>query len=43
MAHLATLKGEFDKLYIEDANVLDDYANKISGIGGALLRAPRGG
>jgi DNA-binding Lrp family transcriptional regulator len=29
-AHLATLKGEFDKLIMEDTEPLDDYANKIS-------------
>jgi hypothetical protein len=27
---LATLKGEFDKLYMEDREALDDYAGKIS-------------
>jgi hypothetical protein len=29
---LATLKGEFDKLYMEDGEALDDYAGKISGM-----------
>jgi hypothetical protein len=32
MARLATLKGEFDKLYLEDGKALDDYAGKISGM-----------
>jgi hypothetical protein len=31
-ARLATLKGEFDKLYMEDGEALDDYASKISGM-----------
>jgi hypothetical protein len=31
-ARLATLKGEFDKLYMEDEEALDDYARKISGM-----------
>jgi hypothetical protein len=31
-AHLATLKGEFDKLIMEDTEPLDDYASKISGM-----------
>jgi hypothetical protein len=31
-ARLATLKGEFDKLYMEDGEALDDYAGKISGM-----------
>jgi hypothetical protein len=31
-AHLATLKGEFDKLIMEDIEPLDDYASKISGM-----------
>jgi hypothetical protein len=31
-AHLATLKGEFDKLIMEDTEPLDDYAGKISGM-----------
>jgi hypothetical protein len=31
-AHLATLKGEFDKLCMVDSDALDDYAKKISGM-----------
>jgi hypothetical protein len=31
-ARLATLKGEFDKLIMEDTKPLDDYAGKISGM-----------
>jgi hypothetical protein len=31
-ARLATLKGEFGKLYMEDGEALDDYARKISGM-----------
>jgi hypothetical protein len=31
-ARLATLKGEFNKLYMEDREALDDYAGKISGM-----------
>jgi hypothetical protein len=31
-ARLATLKGEFDKLIMEDTEPLDDYAGKISGM-----------
>lgn len=30
MACLATLKGEFDKLYMADGKTLDDYTGKIS-------------
>jgi hypothetical protein len=32
VARLATLKGEFDKLIMEDTEPLDDYAGKISGM-----------
>jgi hypothetical protein len=31
-ARLTTLKGEFDKLYMEDGEALDDYTGKISGM-----------
>jgi hypothetical protein len=31
-ARLATLKGEFDKLYMEDREASDDYAGKINGM-----------
>jgi hypothetical protein len=31
-ARLPTLKGEFDKLCMEDREQLDDYADKISGM-----------
>jgi uncharacterized protein (DUF2235 family) len=31
-AHLSTLKGEFDKLCMAEGELLDDYADKISGI-----------
>jgi hypothetical protein len=31
-AHLATLKGDFDKLIMENTEPLDDYADKISGM-----------
>jgi hypothetical protein len=32
VGRLATLKGEFDKLIMEDTEPLDDYASKISGM-----------
>jgi hypothetical protein len=31
-AHLATVKGEFDKLIMDDMEPLDDYVGKISGM-----------
>jgi hypothetical protein len=31
-ARLSTLRGEFDKLYMAEAELLDDYAGKISGM-----------
>ena len=31
-ARLSTLRGEFDKLYMAEGELLDDYAGKISGM-----------